>query len=114
MHLESDLYSVMDWADVNEHLWAFSLSNATARYTQFRARRDQLGEINWTAVAANDWRLSEIKEAKQAEFLAYQFFPWYLVSRIGVLSQQIGNRVLRAIGPAVHKPKVEVIRQWYY
>ena len=114
VHLESDLYSVMDWADANEHRWAFSLSNATARYTQFRDRREQLGEINWTAVAANDWRPSEIKEAKQAEFLAYNFFPWHLVSRIGVLSQQIGYQVVRAIRLASHKPRVEVIQPWYY
>ena len=114
MHLEYDLYAVIDWADANGHLWAFSLSNAAARYTQFRADRNQLDEINWAAVAANDWRPSEIKEAKQAEFLVYQWLPWHLVSRIGVISPQIGSQVIRAISAAAHKPRVEVIPSWYY
>lgn len=114
VHLELDLHQVIDWADANGRLWAFSLSNAAARYTQFRADLNQLDEINWVAVAASDWRSDETKEAKQAEFLVYQCLPWRLVSRIGVISSQIGNQVIQAISSASYKPGVEVIRSWYY
>lgn len=114
IHLESDLYTVIDWAEANGHRWAFSLSNAAASYTQFRADRSQLGEIDWAAVAANEWSRSDIKEAKQAEFLVHNYFPWELVSRIGVISPQIGNQVVRAISQASHKPVIEVMRDWYY
>ena len=114
VHLEFDLYQVIDWADADGRRWAFSLSNAAARYTQFRANRNQFHEINWTAVAANYWRPREIREAKQAEFLVYQWLPWHLVSRIGVISPQIGSQVIRAINAAAHKPRVEVIPSWYY
>ena len=114
VHLESDLFEVIDWAEANGHQWAFSLSNAAARYAQFRADRNRLDEINWAAVAARDWSRSDIKEAKQAEFLVYQWLPWCLVSRIGVISPRIGNRVIREISAAAHKPKIEVVRQWYY
>lgn len=114
VHLELDLYSVIDWADSNKRRWAFSLSNAAAYYTQFRADLNRLDEINWDAVAANNWSQSEIKEAKQAEFLVHGTVPWRLVSRIGVISSQIGNRVARAISAASYKPRIEVIPSWYY
>ena len=114
VHLESDLYTVIDWAETEGHQWAFSLSNAAAYYTQFRADRRCLSEIDWASVAANDWSRSDIKEAKQAEFLVHRYFPWELVSRIGVISRQIGNQAVRAISQASHKPVIEVMRDWYY
>ena len=114
VHLELDLFTVIDWANTNGHWWAFSLSNAAAYYTQFRADSANLDEINWDAVGANDWSKPEIKEAKQAEFLVHRYVPWNLVSRIGVISAQTGNQVVRAIGQAGHKPGIEVCRSWYY
>ena len=114
VHLEFDLRAVIDWADRNERRWAFSLSNAAAAYAQFRADYSSLGEINWDAVAENNWSQTEIKEAKQAEFLVHQYVPLALITRIGAISEQIGNRVARAIGTASHKPRIEVIRSWYY
>ena len=114
VHLEADLHSVVDWADENGRRWAFSLSNAAAQYTQFRNSRDSLDEINWDAVAAANWSFSEVKDAKQAEFLVHHFFPWHLITRIGVIAPDIGNRVARAIRSALHKPRIEVQRSWYY
>ena len=114
VHLEADLHSVVNWADENGRRWAFSLSNAAALYTQFCTGLDNLARIDWDAIAANDWRNPEVKEAKQAEFLAHRFFPWHLVTRIGVSSPDIGRRVNRAIRNAVHKPGIEVQWAWYY
>lgn len=114
VHLEADLHQVVDWAEANELRWAFSLSNAAASYTRFQADRNQLGEINWAAVATNDWNRNGIMEFKQAEFLIHYFFPWHLVSRIGVISSRVGNRVMQVIDAAQHKPKVEVMQSWYY
>ena len=114
VHLEFDLFAVIDWADTNGHQWAFSLSNAAASYTQFRSDIKDLVEIDWYAVAANDWRDPQVKEAKQAEFLVHHYLPWCLVSRIGVISTQIGNQVARATSNGEHRPKIEVCRQWYY
>jgi hypothetical protein len=114
VHLEADLHAVVQWAEANERCWAFSLSNAGAVYTQFRAQLDQLDEINWDAVAATDFRPADVKEAKQAEFLLQQSFPWHLIERIGVHSVDIGHRALTAMKDAAHRPKVEVKKEWYY
>lgn len=92
--------------------WAFTLSNAGARYFEDRSDMGRLDEIDWIAVQARDWRLC--KEGKQAEFLIEQRFSWELVSRIGVLSSQVGHRTTVALQAAAHRPSVEVRREWYY
>lgn len=116
VHLEADLYEAMDWADADDRHWAFSLSNAGAVYTEFRNQRDQLDEIDWTAVAATDFRDPQAKEGKQAEFLMHEFFPWMLIRRIGVQSRDVEQQALRAFAQSRirHRPAVEIQYQWYY
>ena len=114
VHLEADLQQVVQWAEANGRRWAFSLSNAGAVYAQFRAGLDRLGDINWDAVAATDFRQADIKEAKQAEFLVQQSFPWQLVERIGIHSQAMAPRVSTAMQGAAHRPRIEIKREWYY
>lgn len=114
VHLEADLNSVVQWAETNSRKWAFSKSNAGAYYTEFFKRFDQLTEIDWTAVAALDFRDSIIKEGKQAEFLFFDDFPWHLIRRIGVIDQRIAEQVSTIIRGAGHQPTVSVRRDWYY
>ncbi|MDR3534885.1 MAG: DUF4433 domain-containing protein [Acetobacteraceae bacterium] len=114
VHLEADLHRTVQWAEASGRRWAFSLSNAGAFYSQFRGRLDQLDEINWDGVAATDFRDPDVKEAKQAEFLVERSFPWHLVERVGIHSQDIAPRVARAMQGSTHRPKVEVQRAWYY
>jgi O-acetyl-ADP-ribose deacetylase (regulator of RNase III) len=97
IHLEVDLHQSVQWAEANGRKWAFSLSNAGAVYAQFRALENQLGEINWDAVTATDFRPADVKEAKQAEFLVQRSFPWHLIERIGVHSLEIRSRKIRSI-----------------
>ena len=104
VHLEADLHETVGWAETNGKRWAFSLSNAGANYTKFFSRLDRLAEINWTAVAATDFRPADIKEGKQAEFLVEQSFPWELVERIGVHSRKLGQIAADAIRSASHRP----------
>lgn len=114
VHLEADLQAVAQWAAANGRRWAFSLSNAGAAYTQFRTGIERLGEINWDAVAALDFRPADVKEGKQAEFLVEQAFPWQLVERIGVYSEANVGRVSAAMQGAAHRPRIEIRREWYY
>ena len=114
VHLEADLLEVVAWADGVGRQWAFSLSNACARYTQFRTGLANLAEVNWASVAATDFRVAEVKESKQAEFLMHDSFPWGLVSRVGVLSQAVGQRVVQAMAGAAHRPTVQILPHWYY
>ena len=114
VHLEADLHETVTWAEGEGRRWAFSLSNAGTFYTEFRNQIDQLGDVDWAAVASTDFRDSQVKEGKQAEFLVREFFPWHLVRRIGVQSASIQNRVVRALSGSPHRPIVEIRRDWYY
>jgi hypothetical protein len=113
IHLEADLHRVIAWAQAEGRRWAFSLSNAGAVYAQFRASFGDLGEINWQAVVATDFRPADIKEGKQAEFLVHDIFPWDLVDRVGVHSRLVGQEVVNAMRGAAHRPVVEIRRDWY-
>ena len=114
VHLEADLHQAIGWANANGRRWAFTLSNAGAVYTQFRSSVDQLDEVNWPAVAATDFRSSDIKEGKQAEFLMHDCFPWHLVGRIGVYSRAVGQQVANSMDGAAHRPVIEICTNWYY
>lgn len=118
LHLESDLREAVAWAEQNQRRWAFTLSNAGARYFEDRANLAQLGEIDWDAVRADRWSgqgvSTTVKEGKQAEFLVEDSFPWRLVSRVGVHSRHVYGEVIAALPTGGHRPPVEIRPDWYY
>jgi ssDNA thymidine ADP-ribosyltransferase, DarT len=114
IHLEADLHESVRWAVDNAVPWAFSLANAGARYTEFRSELANLDELDWNAIAATDFRSSEVKEKKQAEFLLHGSFPFTLIERIGVCNLAVSNRVHEALAQARHRPVVDIIPAWYF
>ena len=118
VHLEADLRKTVAWAGQHDLRWAFTLSNAGAYYFEDRCDLGRLNEINWSAVQATKWSGDGVpvshKEGKQAEFLIEGQFPWELISRIGVCTQNARDQTLEALEAAEHKPPVEIRRNWYY
>ena len=121
VHLEADLGAVVAWANQQHRRWAFSLSNAGAGYAQFRDSLNDLGDIDWDAIASNNFSNgsytpsgNQVKEGKQAEFLLHDAFPWGLVQRIGVASQAIATKAKAALANAPHRPHVSVQPNWYF
>lgn len=112
LHFEADLRAVVAWANAQPARWAFTLSNAGSYFFEDRNDLARLGEINWTAVQARDWRAH--KEGKQAEFLLEHRFPWHLIERIGVRSAAVYGQVVNALPAHGHRPTVEVRADWYY
>ena len=112
VHFEADLHAVVRWANAQGRRWAFTLSNAGARYFEDRCDLAQLREIDWSAVQARDWR--QCKEGKQAEFLLEVSFPWHLVERIGVLTRLTYIAASNALPATGHRPLVELRPEWYY
>ena len=112
VHLEADLRETVAYSDVNNMRWAFTSSNAASSYFEDYADLEALRMLNWTAIRAKYWH--ECRDEKQAEFLIEGSFPWELVSRIGVRSRRIGDRVLSTIQPHSHRPSVVIKPGWYY
>lgn len=114
LHLEADLYQVVEWADQNHIKWAFTLSNAGSNYFEDRSNIEELDQINWNSVYATKWHDQAVKENKQAEFLIENKFPWELFSRIGVYSQNVYNQVYELTRASRHHPLIEIRQDWYY
>jgi hypothetical protein len=114
IHLAADLYDVLAWANAHERRWAFTLANAATAYATFRNDVSHLYEIDWFAVATNNFQARDVQERKQAEFLLHGFFPWELVSRIGVHSRGILMQARASVAAATHRPDVSIQRGWYF
>lgn len=114
VHLEADLDRVVQWAEQCPRPWAFSKVNAGARYSKFFNDPAGLHGLDWQSIDAQDWKAAFVKEAKQAEFLVFESFPWTLVERIGVIDATKQAAVAAIVSGAAHAPPIEVHRDWYY
>lgn len=114
IHLEADLYKTIDWAARTGKRWVFTDANAGSYYFNDYNDINDLDKLNWNAIYSNDWRDSQIREAKQSEFLCEDSFAWRLVERIGVINMAIYNQVREILTNSIHKPIVEIKRDWYY
>lgn len=114
VHLELDVDRVIDEADKSGRRWAFTNCNAAAAYAEFRSSVDALGMIDWNAVSNHNFTDSQVKDAKQSEFLVKDSVPWEWVEGIGVHSEAVREQVAHAIGAAKHCPQIEIRRDWYF
>jgi hypothetical protein len=114
VHLQADLQAVVTWAQQHGRRWAFSTSNAGARWTVFHNSLARLDAINWDAVHATDFRDPVVKDGKQAEFLHFESFPWELIELVGGQNDATVRAAGSMIGAANHRPPVEKKPSWYY
>ena len=114
VHLQADMRAVIKWANDNDRMWAFSDCNAGARHANFWSNLKYLHKLNWLAIKANNFRDSQVREGKQAEFLLYGSFPWELVEQIGVFDPEIQTRVNNSLHQIEYQPSIFIKRSWYY
>lgn len=114
LHLEADLHEVVAWAQAQSRPWAFTDRNAGSGYFQAFQDLAQLGQLGWDHIDNPDFRDSQVQEAKQAEFLVYESFPWSLVRTIGVIDVPIAERVRELVSESHHRPDVVVRSEWYF
>ncbi len=114
VHLQADLRATVAWAEAHDRPWAFTDRNAATNYTKFYSSLGALDQINWRSVEARDWSDTETRDAKQAEFLIHESFPWELVEKIGVYDTAWADAVSNALVRIAHRPTVSIERGWYY
>lgn len=118
VHLEADMVKVVAWADAEQRNWAITDINAANRAADFYKSLDSLDQLNWSAIAAKDWR--SCRDHKMAEFLMHKGFPWQLIERIGFLNRSVSPTcevlasITDALKGAAHRPVVERCNDWYY
>lgn len=112
IHLVADLQKTIAWANAKKKRWAFTSSNAGSYYFNSYTDLDQLDKIDWNVVNATYWE--GCRETKQAEFLIEGQFPFELIERIGVYSQQYYQNVNQIVSNMRNAPIVEIKQDWYY
>lgn len=112
IHLQADLYQVIEWANLQNIRWAFTTSNAGSCYFNDYNEINELGEIDWVAVHATQWQ--NHKEGKQAEFLIESKFPIHLIEKIGVYSQSVYDDIANIMQTSNYQVNLEICRDWYY
>ena len=112
VHLEADLREATEWANRIGRRWTFTDANAAKQTTNDFKDLTYLDRIQWDVVLCDQWRGRA--NAKMAEFLAEDAFPWSLIRRIGVHDTGIQQVINKLTARTNHKPAVEVCRDWYY
>jgi hypothetical protein len=96
--------------------WVFTEGHADMDYTDFFDDLKDLNKIDWALMQAQYWNDTnddpDRKRRRQAEFLVHNFFPWELVSYIGVYDRSIAETVGEVIKGG--NPEVGIQRGWYY
>ncbi len=71
----------------------FTNGHAIMTLSEFFTNLADLKEIDWDVMASRYWNDTQAhpgrKRRRQAEFLVYKFFPWSLVTEIGVLNRKV-------------------------
>lgn len=99
--------------------WVFTDGHAEmSPLTDFYGDLKHLDKIDWKVMESRYWRDTDDdpdrKRRRQAEFLVHTFFPWELVTTVGVYGEATAKDVLEILEEATHKPEVIIKRGWYY
>jgi hypothetical protein len=94
--------------------WAFTDRHAELGFALYFDDLSCLGELDWEAIGAHDWRDQFVRERKQAEFLVHDHFPWSAITGLGVFGPSQAGRVQAILASGSHLPSVQVMSSWYY
>lgn len=96
--------------------WVFTEGHADMRFTDFFDDLKDLDKIDWNVMQTRYWNDTDEdpdrKRRRQAEFLVHDFFPWELVSYIGVYDRSIAAKVEEIIEGG--SPEIGIEQGWYY
>jgi hypothetical protein len=117
VHLVSSTKSVAE-AGVS---FVFTDGHAVMAISRFFTDLQDLDRIDWDVVSVEQKHWFDTQEdpdrlrRRQAEFLVRDFFPWPLITQIGVMTERVAETVREALAATEHRPPV-IVRgtKWYF
>ncbi len=98
--------------------WVFTDGHGTMDFTDFYDSLESLDEVAWDVMGLRYRHDTDSdpdrKRRRQAEFLIKNQCPWTLISKIGVLNQQILTQVQEILEITTHLPVISIHPEWYY
>ena len=111
LHLVSSIDSIL----ASGRPWFFTERHADLFYAQQFDSLEDLDKVDWSVMPERYWGGdSDVKEKRQAEFLVYDWCPWQVIEEIAVINQSVKTQVEITLNASVHKPAVQIRRNWYY
>ena len=114
LHLVSSAEQVAQ----TDRAWCFTDGHALEWISEFFDDLTDLDKVDWDVIRSWSWRNRpsdfDRKRRKQAELLVHESFCWEWLEGIGVLDNEIAQRVERMLNTAPHRPTVRVHNDWYY
>jgi len=114
IHLVSDVEDI----DARGLDFVFTDGHAVMQFTDFFDDLDYLGAIDWDVMESRYWsdtnEDNDRKRRRQAEFLVRNFFPWELITEIGVINYTIQSQVENILQNFTDQTPVRVHKDWYY
>jgi ssDNA thymidine ADP-ribosyltransferase, DarT len=114
IHLESTAESV----ETTGIPFVFTDGHAAMRYSNFYDTLDQLNSVDWEVMKLKYWADTQEdgdrKRRRQAEFLVFGSCPWAAIRQIGVINNQIKQKVEEILRDANSSTAVKVYANWYY
>jgi hypothetical protein len=112
------LVSTAESVQTSGRAFVFSDGHADMAISTFFSDLADLKQVDWKMMKETYWNDKpsdgDRKRRRQAEFLTHGFFPWNLVSELGVMNQAMAGKVNSLLAGAAHVPIVSVRRNWYY
>jgi len=98
--------------------FVFCDGHGTMSLTDFYDDLASLDQIDGVVMAAKYWA-DTVEDGdrcrrRQAEFLVHRFFPWTLITGVGVRTKGLLAQVQQCIASVAHKPDVRLRPDWYY
>lgn len=98
--------------------FVFTDGHAIINYSEFYNDIDDLNKIDWGIMNSHFWNdtveFPDRKRKRQAEFLAFEFFPIDSILEIGVFNNALQNQVLEMLQGNASNIPINVHREWYY
>jgi len=114
IHLVSDVEDI----DAVGLDFVFTDGHAVMTFTEFFDDLNYLEQLDWKVMESHYWNDTnednDRKRRRQAEFLVRNFFPWQLITEIGVINPTIKAQAENILQNFTHKPSVKVRNNWYY
>lgn len=114
VHLVSSVTQIQK----TNHQFVFTDGHATMNFTRFFTEISDLDQVDWSLMRETYWHDTpphlDRKRRRQAEFLVYNQVGFSAFIGIGVINQQIQQRI--EVTLAAHQIKLPVVvrQNWYY
>jgi hypothetical protein len=98
--------------------FVFTDGHAEMAISRFFHDVSYLDQVDWEIMKATYWndtdQDNDRRRRRQAEFLVRDFFPWKLIEKIGVMNNEVAERVDDILSSSTKVPVITVQRKWYY